>query len=109
MGFVPGPGAGGSSSIAGSSDVSLNNLQDDQVLGYNSSSSKWQNDNPSSPTIANIPVGSTISRIYTGSVWPARGTSRTDIIVQWIDFTGGAPTPPGAISEHDIVLIPDGV
>jgi len=110
MGFNPGSG-GGSSSIAGSTDVALSSVQDDQVLTYESASSKWQNQNSQggSPTIESLPAGSTVSRIYGGSSWPVRGTSRTDIIVQWIDFTGSAPTPPGALAEHDIVLIPDAV
>lgn len=43
MGFTPGPGTGGSSSIAGSSDVALDSVQNDQVLTYNSDSTKWQN------------------------------------------------------------------
>jgi len=42
MGFSPGSG-GGSSSIAGSTDVALNSPQDDQVLAYESASAKWQN------------------------------------------------------------------
>lgn len=43
MGFAPGPGEGGSSSIAGSSDVALNSLENDQLLSYSTESSKWQN------------------------------------------------------------------
>ena len=43
------------------------------------------------PTLANIPSGSTITVAYTGSSWPARPTSRTDIIVQW---KGPDPSPP---------------
>lgn len=108
MAFTPGPGGGGGS-IASSSDVSLDNVQYNQVLTYDTPSSKWQNNDPSTPTVANIPAGSTLSRIYTGTSWPARGTSRTDVVVQWIDFTSAAPTPPEALAEHDIVLIPDGV
>lgn len=42
MGFNPGPG-GSSSSIAGSTDVTLSSPQDDQVLTYDSGSAKWQN------------------------------------------------------------------
>lgn len=43
MAFNPGPGGGGGGSIAGSSDVSLSSLQNDQVLTYDSGSSKWEN------------------------------------------------------------------
>lgn len=41
MGF--GGSGGGSGSIAGSSDVALNNPQDSQVLTYSSSTAKWTN------------------------------------------------------------------
>lgn len=44
MGFSPGPGGGGGS-IASASDVTLNSVQDDQVLTYDSGSAKWMNDN----------------------------------------------------------------
>ena len=108
MSFNPG-GGGGSSSIAGSTDVALSSVQNDQVLAYDNTSSKWQNKvGGGAPTLANLPAGSTISVVY-DSGWPARPTARTDIIVQWIDFTTTAPVPPGALTEHDIVLIPDGV
>lgn len=46
MAFNPGPGSGGGSSIAGSSDVSLNNLQDKQALTYDQPSAKWMNAQP---------------------------------------------------------------
>lgn len=38
-----GGGSGGSGSIAGSSDVSLNSPTDNQVLAYNGTTGKWQN------------------------------------------------------------------
>lgn len=110
MGFSPpGGGGGGSGSIAGASDVTLNSLQNDQVLTYDSDSAKWENQDNigSNPTLDNLPAGSTISVKYTGS-WPARPTARADITVQWIDFTGDASVPAGAIENHDIVLIADG-
>ena len=40
MGFNPGGGGG----IAGASDVAFSGLQDNEVLTYDSASSKWQND-----------------------------------------------------------------
>jgi len=49
MGFNPG-GGGGSSSVAGSTDVALSSPQNNQMLGYESSSAKWQN--------KNVPTGS---------------------------------------------------
>lgn len=42
MSFNPG-GGGGNSSIAGSTDVSLSNVQNSQALTYNSGADKWQN------------------------------------------------------------------
>lgn len=41
MGF--GGSGGGSGSISGSSDVSLNNPADDHILAYNTGAGKWQN------------------------------------------------------------------
>lgn len=43
MGFAPGPGTGGGSSIAGASDVALNSPETNQTLIYSAGSSKWQN------------------------------------------------------------------
>jgi len=43
MGFNP----GGSGGIAGASDVALSGVQDNEVLTYDSASSKWQNDESS--------------------------------------------------------------
>jgi hypothetical protein len=63
MGFG---GGGGSSSIAGSSDVALNSLANTQVLTYDSPSSKWKN--AAVPTVANAQV--TVR--WSGSAWPAR-------------------------------------
>lgn len=44
-----------------------------------------------SPTIENVPSGTTITVIKSGSTWPARPTARTDIIVRW---RGADPSPP---------------
>jgi hypothetical protein len=87
-----GGGGSGSGSIAGASDVTLNSPADTQVLTYNSSTSKWINANSTggSPTYANLPAGSTLTVAKSGGVWPARPTSRTDIIVQW---KGADPSP----------------
>jgi hypothetical protein len=81
----------GSGSIATSSDVTLNNPTANQVLTYNASN-KWVNADATgaSPTYANLPAGSTITVAKSGGVWPARPTSRSDIIVQW---KGPDPSP----------------
>jgi len=42
------------------------------------------------PTYANLPAGSTITVAKSGSTWPARPTSRNDIVVQW---KGTDPSP----------------
>lgn len=44
----------------------------------------------SSPTYANLPAGTTITVMKSGGVWPARPTSRTDIVVAW---KGPDPSP----------------
>lgn len=44
----------------------------------------------SSVTIANLPAGSTLTVLKSGGVWPARPTSRSDIVVAW---KGPDPTP----------------
>jgi hypothetical protein len=50
-----------------------------------------------------IPAGSTLTVRYDAGVWPARPTARTDILVQWLNITGDAPVPPGAI-VGDLVI-----
>lgn len=102
MAFTPGPG-GGSSSIAGSSDVSLDNVEDDQVLSYSASSSKWQN--------KQVPSGGT-SSIYemTGNVVvystspTSRPTDNADIVVIFI-----TPTEPTVMLDNDVWLSDLGV
>jgi len=101
MGFNP----GGSGGIAGASDVALSGVQDNEVLTYDSASSKWQNDVTSggAPTYANLPSGTTVSVYYISGTWPARPTSRTDITVQWLDFVGDASIPSGLIESVDVI------
>ncbi len=93
-----GGGSGGGGSIGTSTDVALNNPTNGQVLTYSSGVGKWENATPTgtNPTYANLPAGTTITVAYdTGSSsWPARPTSRTDIIVQW-----KGPDPSPAIVE----------
>lgn len=59
--------------------------------------------------VARLPAGSTLSVVYDGSAWPARPTARTDVIVQWIDYTGTAPVPSGGVADLDIVIQDAGV
>lgn len=93
-----GGSSGGSSSISGSSDVLLSSPTDSQVLAYDASAIKWKNATQtagSSPTYANLPAGTTLTVLKSGSTWPARPTARTDIIVQW----KGADPSPAIISS----------
>lgn len=57
MGFYPGVG-GGSSSVAGSTDVALNNAANNEVLTYNSSVGKWQNKPAGSGTVSDATTSS---------------------------------------------------
>lgn len=59
---------------------------------------------PATVNYTTIPAGSTLSVIYNGSSWPARPTSRTDVVVNWLDFTGTAAAPPGAVASKDLVF-----
>jgi len=98
MGF--GGNSGGSSSIASSTDVALNSLANNQVLTYDSTLSKWKNAAASGGsgggpvTIADLPASSVVYARYNTSTntWPARPTSRNDIMVHWVG--GGDSNPP---------------
>jgi hypothetical protein len=88
MGFSPGV-----SRVADLSDVITSNPADTQVLTFDSSLGKWKNaasSSGASPSYANLPAGTTLTVAKSGSTWPARPTSRTDIIVQW---KGADPSP----------------
>ena len=61
------------------------------ALGSTSSTAKAGNWKPS---VADIPAGSVLTVAISGTVWPARPTSRTDVTVWWV---GGTERPPGAI------------
>lgn len=43
------------------------------------------------PTLANLPAGMTITIVKSGGVWPARYSSRSDLIFAW---KGPDPSPP---------------
>lgn len=79
-------------SIAAATDTVLSSPQNNQVLTYNSGTSKWINAAApgGSVTVANLPAGTTLTVSKSGGTWPARPTSRTDIIVQW---KGADPSP----------------
>lgn len=113
-----GSGGGGGSSISGSTDVALSNPANDQVLTYNTGVAKWQNapSQGGTPTLANLPAGSTITVHKVGGNWPGgdadtgvRPTSRSDITVMW---KGPDPSPAivssgtgGMLDNVDIRLV----
>ena len=45
------------------------------------------------PSLENLPAGSMVARRYVSGAYPPRGTSRTDIVVNWI----GPVYPPAAL------------
>lgn len=105
MGFS-GSGSGGGR-VASSTDVALNGPANNDVLTYDSTSSKWKNATASGGggpiTIANLPAGSVVYARYntSTSTWPARPTSRNDIMVHWVG--GGDSNPPsGALNGIDL-------
>jgi hypothetical protein len=56
------------------------------------------------PTIADLPAGSTLTVKATAGVWPSRPTARTDIVVQWVDSVGSAIATPAGALAGDIVI-----
>lgn len=76
------------------------------TLGTTSTTAKAGNYTPS---IDDLPSGSTITVLKSGSTWPVRPTARTDIIVQW---KGADPSPvivnsgtSGMLNNVDIRLV----
>ena len=95
MGFG-GSGGGSNGNIAGSTDVALNSVTNDQVLAYNTSVSKWQNKTiASATTIANV-SGNVVMYSTNPS---SRGTADTSKVVIFI-----TPTQPTAMINNDIWL-----
>lgn len=97
------PGIGGSLSAA--SDVVLSSPQNNQVLKHDNG--YWKNlaDAGTDPTLANMPAGYThsITQASNGN-WPSAGSTRTDIIYQWIGYPGRTETPTpvsGAVNLYD--------
>ena len=86
MSFNPG-GGGGSSSIAGSTDVALSSVQNDQVLAYDNTSSKWQNK----------AGGGGYIRTWNGTSWTARPTTPAGVpAIAYSTHDAAAPAPPNA-------------
>jgi hypothetical protein len=57
-------------------------------------------------SIAQLPAGSLESVTYTGSAWPARPTSRTDIPVFYFALTAADPAPGDFITGTDYLFRP---
>lgn len=84
MSFSTG-GGGGSASIGGSTDVFLSNTADDEVLSYDSGTSKWRN------TVASgLPQGGTTSQVVTKATsidqdteWANTATLSNDLPLGW--------------------------
>jgi hypothetical protein len=55
-----------------------------------------------------LPAGAVLYRRYTGSSWPARGTTRTDVTVIWVTVTAADPNPAidstFALNNVDLLL-----
>lgn len=111
----------GATSLTGGGDLSVNrtlSLVNDSATpgiskyyGTNGSGVKGYFDvtGGSSPTYANLPAGTTLTILKTSGTWPARPTSRTDIVVQW---KGPDPSPAivssgtgGMLDNVDIRII----
>jgi len=98
-------GNSANSSIAGSTDVQLSGLADDQVLTYDGTSAKWKNQTPSAANLTNVPL----TAVKSGSTWPARPTSSASTVVFWV---GADPSPPivgsgtGGMYNNDIRVLP---
>jgi hypothetical protein len=80
MGF--GGSGGGTSSISGASDVALNNPSDDQTLGYDSGTAKWQNVTAANPLAGISGAKMLVTQDFTNAS-TVRSTSRTDVTVRW--------------------------
>lgn len=80
------PTSGGSSSLSGLSDVDVSSITDDQVLRYNSQTSKWENSDEE--------VGDTVSWTQVQST----GTKIAEIDINGTSTDVYAPTSGGASS-----------
>ena len=97
MGFGS-SGGGSNGSLAGSSDVAFTSVANDQVLAYNSSSSKWQNKTlTGTGTTAITSVSGNVVMYSTNP--SSRGTSDTSKVVIFI-----TSTQPTVMVNNDIWL-----
>jgi len=93
------------SSLAGSSDVQLSGLANDQVLTYDGTSSKWQNKTAASASLTNVPM----TAVKSGSTWPVRPTTNASTVVFWV---GADPSPAivssgtGGMYNNDVRVVP---
>lgn len=112
------PGAGGTSSISGSSDVQLSNPATNQLLSYDSTTGKWGN--KAAPDIGVLAAGQAgIDRAYKvywnkqtqtwGSV-PGTLPSGYDVVefVSTNDAGATAPTPPAGADAWLWTVAPGG-
>ncbi|MBL8121551.1 hypothetical protein JNM87_02270 [Candidatus Saccharibacteria bacterium] len=79
------------------------------VLSWDGSGLAWVAQSSGSVTIADLPAGTTLTVSKSAGVWPARPTSRSDIVVQW---KGPDPSPSivssgtgGMLDNVDIRLV----
>lgn len=111
MGF--GGSGGGGGALSSATDVALSNPANAESLVFDGATGKWKNSTVAggggSPTYANLPAGTTITVQKSGGTWPARPTSRSDIMVQW---KGPDPSPVivssgtgGMLDNIDIRLV----
>ena len=98
MGFG-GSGSGGGS-IASSSDVALNNPLNNNVLTYDTSTSKWKNG--TAPSIVPADYGIMPTLYWNGSTWPSRTVpSGYSGAVVWDSATDQSATAPSGSVAGD--------
>ena len=79
-------GGGGNGQIATASDVALSNPATGQMLGYNATLSKWQNQTAAAPASTKAVC------VYNGSAYPTRPSGYGSV-----EFIG--PVDPGASAQ----------
>ncbi|MFZ1812571.1 MAG: hypothetical protein WAU02_03585 [Candidatus Saccharimonadales bacterium] len=98
--------------------ISSSGATSGQVLTYSGTAVAWTDPATTSDASAlttgllgidRLPAGSTLTVAKSGSTWPARPTSRSDVIIQW---KGADPSPPivssgtgGMLDNVDIRLV----
>jgi hypothetical protein len=56
--------------------------------------------------VAQVAAGAILAVHYTGSSWPARPTSRTDVTVHYYALTNADPTPTDFLTNVDYLFKP---